>query len=661
MFNGYFKNIKFFGAPGLEMKLYGLAGLSIIVVAVLVSVSTYFFGRIQQANNLKDEFGHITQTVLHTRIVEKAYLQFFTPELNLLYTESAQKVTNALKQVSEKSDQYQTTIVIADIKKQFDAYSELFQLRVDAYNEHAVLKQKLSQPLQQSLELLGEILDDLAERESALQIEGEELSDDEAELTVIVRDCMIVIYRLVGLQYHFLSTGDESLIKQYEELSSGDLVRYLTDLRQFSKVLGREMYLNNSNTIDQLIHEFTKIATQSLAAGKVESEYDRQLDEQGGQIVADVARLVQEVDVIISETSSSAITTILVLVLATILVFVVLSILVVRSISRPINEVVASLKDIAEGEGDLTMQLDVKTKDSIGDLARYFNLFINKMRTSIGQVKNSAGQLANSSDELATVTQEVRDTMARQLSGIEMITNSTNEMSSAAQSVASNTAEAASLATEADTEVKTGSVLMASTVEMVNQLAGGVGSSANVIATLNTKTENIGKVVDVIKSIAEQTNLLALNAAIEAARAGEQGRGFAVVADEVRTLAQRTQTSTKEIEEIITALQEESNAASKSIQSSCALAESVTAKATEAGEALKSIARAVHQIGEMNDQNASASEEQSSVTIDISNNITAVHQASGETSRIVERTSQSSEKLRQSTTMLQQVVAQFKV
>ncbi len=229
--------------------------------------------------------------------------------------------------------------------------------------------------------------------------------------------------------------------------------------------------------------------------------------------------------------------------------------LMVQMIILPLNAAVDTMNDIAEGEGDLTRRLPTKGKDEISQLGHAFNKFANKVYSIVGQVAGATSQLAAAAEQMSLVVDQTRNGIQRQRSETELVATAMNEMVATAQEVANNAGSAADTATNADNQAITGRNVVSATVTSIEALASEVGKASEAIHGLEKDSEAIGTVLDVIQGIAEQTNLLALNAAIEAARAGEQGRGFAVVADEVRSLASRTQTSTQEIQTMIERLQ----------------------------------------------------------------------------------------------------------
>ena len=332
-----------------------------------------------------------------------------------------------------------------------------------------------------------------------------------------------------------------------------------------------------------------------------------------------------------------------------------------RGITVPLNATNNMLKDIAEGEGDLTIRVPVNTKDEIGDLGNNFNAFIAKLQGIIGEIAGATSQLAAASEEMAAITEQTSSGVENQKNETIQVASAITEMTATVQEVANNAESASSSAADADSEAKAGNEVVTLTVQAITELAQEVERSATVIEKLKGDSENIGTVLDVIKGIAEQTNLLALNAAIEAARAGEQGRGFAVVADEVRTLAQRTQESTAEIENLINALQTGAEEAVTVMSQSRERAGSTVEQAIHAGESLSSITRAVGTILQLNTQIATAAEEQTSVSEEINRNVINIQNISEQTATGAEQTASASGELARLGEQLQSLVGQFKV
>lgn len=332
-----------------------------------------------------------------------------------------------------------------------------------------------------------------------------------------------------------------------------------------------------------------------------------------------------------------------------------------KLITQPLDLVVATMDDIATGEGDLTQRLQDSGGDEIARLGGSFNQFVSKIHHTMGQVAGSATQLAAAAEEMSAVTEQTREGMHRQQDNTDRVATAVTQLAAAVTEVAQNAAQAASSAEAADSEAHEGYEVVTQVIESIEALSEEVNKAEEVIKQLAEDSSEIGKVLDVIRGIAEQTNLLALNAAIEAARAGEQGRGFAVVADEVRTLAGNTQRSTQEIQQMVERLQGRANQAVEVMKSGQEKTRATVEQASKAGTSLGAITRSAHTINEMNTQIAHSAEQQKHVVEEINKNVVDINQVAHQTGDGTRHIAKASEELARLATELTTLVGGFKL
>ncbi len=318
------------------------------------------------------------------------------------------------------------------------------------------------------------------------------------------------------------------------------------------------------------------------------------------------------------------------IILLTMGLLVAVSWIIAGSITAPIEALRKLMARVAH-DGDLRLRADIEQKDETGRMAADFDKMMEQLQDFVSGVGNAATELTVSARQMAALADDTQQAMGSQQGETDQVATAMTEMSATAQEVAANVSASAGAAQDADRETRAAAKIFESAVGSMRALISEVENTSGIIGQLQDNANRISKVLDVIRGIAEQTNLLALNAAIEAARAGEQGRGFAVVADEVRTLAQRTQESTEEIHAMIESLQASSAQAVNAMEASRGKAEQSDAQATQAGESLQTITQAIGRINEMSSQIATAAEEQTNVAEEINQNLVNIAAAAGRT------------------------------
>jgi methyl-accepting chemotaxis protein len=347
--------------------------------------------------------------------------------------------------------------------------------------------------------------------------------------------------------------------------------------------------------------------------------------------------------------------------LAMLALSILLAWLVSRTVTAPIKAVVDTIRDIAQGEGDLTRRLPILGKNEIGELSEWFNTFVGKLHGIISQVSGSSMQLASSSLELQLTSKQMTESIAQLSSQSTSLATAGEEMSATSGDIANNCHQAAGNAGGATLKANQGAVVVGQSISVMNNIAERVKNAATTVDALGIRSEQIGAIIGTIEDIADQTNLLALNAAIEAARAGEQGRGFAVVADEVRALAERTTRATKEISEMIKAIQKETKAAVTSMEQSVTQVELGTNHAAESGRSLQEILDIINDVTEQISQIATAAEEQTATTREISSNVMNLNDLAQQNDHALHETALAANDVSRQAEELKQLVGQFRL
>jgi methyl-accepting chemotaxis protein len=349
----------------------------------------------------------------------------------------------------------------------------------------------------------------------------------------------------------------------------------------------------------------------------------------------------------------------MIFIIIAVIVTLIVAVAFTRSITQPIQTLLVTTRKIADG--DLRTTVEISGADEMTELQTATATMLANLKETIRHISDSSGQLASAAEQMSSITRESNEGIQRQSMETEQAATAVNEMTAAVEEVARNAVSASQSTQASERSVQTGQARVSQTISSLEKLSATVERTGVEVEGLASQAQNIAKVLDVIGSIAEQTNLLALNAAIEAARAGEQGRGFAVVADEVRALAHRTQTSTREIEQMIQGIQKDSSLAVQSMKQSTQEAGSTLVIAHEAGVALNQITASISDINERNLLIATASEQQAQVARSVDQNLVSIRDLSSQSSSAASQTSLASQELSQLAVGLNRLVARFSV
>lgn len=673
-------NHEFINRLTVRQKIWGGFGFMLAILALVASIPLLTFTDVQS------KVAYVTDEVQPALIASEelakhlneasARLGFFLTsedERNRLeYEESVAKVENDIQKLKDNptimADEESVTMVdsIAADVAQFKEYAkqtvDLVTHTSKNYTALIFAQQNLLPVSQEMLQIMS----------AMLQTEMDEKATPQRKK--LLMDANDLRYTWATLM---------SQVRGYLVLGSSDILNPIYDFMQTSETLIKRlkaqqglMTFDQLDGLERLITLRAQFIKQFEGLVAIQSGGKRRMDaylirtEVGPlleRVFKNVNTLVEKQVLATADVSKSlslrldtAVAFILVLFLIGIAAAALVAWVIDAMITLPLQRAAAAMQDISAGEGDLTQRLQVKGSDEIAQMSVAFNRFAAKIQEVVAQVTGFTAQLASAATQMAAITETTSAGAKTQHEQTDQVATAVTQMGLTVQEVARNAGEAANAATHADGETANGRDVVAKTVDSINSLAREIDTVSQAIHRLGTDSDNIGKVLDVIKSIAEQTNLLALNAAIEAARAGEQGRGFAVVADEVRTLASRTAQSTREIQQMIERLQTGSRAAVKAMEGGRTMAQATVKQAATAGESLDMIAGAVSTITTMNTQIATAMEQQNVVVENINKNIVNISMVSDQTAEGAQQTAKASDELSHLAVDLQKLLAQFK-
>ncbi|HCB41923.1 MAG TPA: methyl-accepting chemotaxis protein [Pseudomonas sp.] len=441
---------------------------------------------------------------------------------------------------------------------------------------------------------------------------------------------------------------------RYEALISSEQER--TAYGQF--VAARDRYMAQQEVVTNLVTSGRRQAAEDAVSSKLNGYADDMVAK-----LAELTRLNQQgASAAAGKTSDvygDSVKMVLALAIASVIATIVLALMLTRSIVGPISQALQVARTIASG--DLSQRVQVEGSDEPAELLKALAAMRDSLSDTIEGISNASSQLASASEELNAVTEDSARGLRQQNNELEQAATAVNEMTAAVEEVARNAASTSDASRETDEHSRNGQDQVRQTVSSINALTNDLTETADNVESLAAEVNSITQMLDVIRAVAEQTNLLALNAAIEAARAGEQGRGFAVVADEVRALAHRTQQSTTEIEQMIGSVQKGASSAVQAMQGSTGLAATTLRLAQAAGEALEGVTRAVSSINERNLVIASASGEQVQVAREVDRNLVNIRDLSTQSAAGAEQTNSASQELSRLAVQLRDLVARFRL
>ena len=630
-------------------------GFSLVLLLTVAMTGTGFVAieAVLRGHDLSGRLVAVNMAILQARRLERNFALEQTPESAARVRESLIAVQEQLAELqgdvsAAEAKHYQTmNQAVADYLAQFDSY-------VEVQNKAREARKDMRDAAGEARDQFEVIELDMYDAVRELRLQGDRLRGSDP--LTLAETTSGLSKRMLDLRGHESLYIIDSSAKALEEWNyvSEDLQAVASSLKVWlddEQKAAIDTALQSLTLYQRSFGYYQQIREQRLATEKAMVERARST-----LSLADTAKAGAEQNM--RDASSRALLMLGGMGVGAVILGLLAALLISRSIVIPLRQSVAFARRIAEG--DLSQDLPLQRKDELGQLMAAMQSMTLNLRNLVGRIGAGVGQIAAAAEQLSTITAQTSAGVHNQKLETEQTATAMHEMAATVQEVAQNAEQASHAAQAADREAQQGNHVVQQAVGQIDTLAIEVEQSAEAIQALNKESERIGSVLEVIRSVAEQTNLLALNAAIEAARAGEQGRGFAVVADEVRALAKRAQESTQEIETLIAGLQRMAQGAVTKMESSRSLTQRTVGLAAEAGDALRRITQAVSTIEQMNQQIAAAAEEQSAVAENINESVTRVRDIGEQSANASEQTAASSAELARLGVELQGLVAQFR-
>jgi len=634
---------KLIGGFGLVLLLtLGVAGTGFVAVDEIL-------GRARQIEQLSS----VNASILAARGAERDYA--LTRQ-----SSSAEALHGSLQQLNQKLAGLTTSSDAAErayltrISQAADEYAQKFDRYMQLIERGVALRTRMQEAAQVSREEFEFIELDMYDAVRVLRLEGDRLKGS---------DPLTVAEATSGLTKQILDM--RTLENVYVANSSDEAATSWSDLHGNVTTIGSNLkiWLNDDQkaSMDKALAELDqyRLAFDEFRQNRSERlALEQSMAQQSEVVIAAADEALANASSAMQQQKGSSYMLLGVIGALAILVGLLAATVISRMIVGPLRNTVQQAQRVASG--DLTYSAASPRRDEVGQLQNAMHDMTESLRNLIGRIGGSVSQIAAAADQLSAVTAQTSAGVQTQRVETEQVATAMHEMAATVQEVARNAEQASNAARQADQQARQGDLVVQDAVGQISNLAGEVNQSAHAIEALHAESGRIGSVLEVIRAVAEQTNLLALNAAIEAARAGEQGRGFAVVADEVRALARRTHDSTEEIEGLIANLQRVAQQAVEQMQSSRGLTQRTVDLANEAGVALGRITESVSTIEQMNQQIAAAAEQQSAVAENISESVTRVRDIGDQSASATEHTASASAELARLGLELQELVRQFR-
>ncbi|SFP56746.1 methyl-accepting chemotaxis protein [Ectopseudomonas composti] len=642
---------RFFANLAVGKKLFIGFGLVLLLTAAMTGSGYLAVQAVLHGHEQVGELAQVNQEILQARRLERNFAIEQTPESAARVRDSLLQVQNMLehlgKDAAENTRVQTMQQATAEYLKQFDNY-------VEQQGKAREARQDMRTAAGETRDQFEVIELDMYDAVRELRLQGDRLrGSDPLTLAETASGLSKRMLDLRGQESLYIIDSSPEALEEWEYISEDlqTVARSLTVWLNDDQKAAIETALQALTLYQRSFLYYQQLREQNQATEKAMIERARSVVD-----LAESAQASAETQMLAD--TQRALVMLGIMGLAAVVLGLCASLVITRLIVAPLRQTVTFAQRIAAG--DLSQDIPQERRDEVGQLLAAMQDMTVSLRNLVSRIGGGVGQIAAAAEQLSAITAQTSAGVQTQKLETEQTATAMHQMAATVQEVAQNAEQASLAARDADLEAQQGNRVVQQAVDQIDSLASEVEQSAKAIADLNQESARIGSVLEVIRNVAEQTNLLALNAAIEAARAGEQGRGFAVVADEVRALAKRAQESTEEIESLIAGLQRMAKGAVQQMDSSRDLTRRTVELAGEAGDALGRITQAVSTIEQMNQQIAAAAEEQSAVAEAINESVTRVRDIGEQSATASEQTAASSAELARLGVELQGLVRQFR-
>ncbi|MDB6047510.1 MAG: methyl-accepting chemotaxis protein [Pseudomonas sp.] len=633
----------------VKVKLALGFGLVLLLTLVITLTGWHGLGTMVERSESLSAIGQLTTATKDLRIERILFRSENTPESAAAVVKRLNELEAQLAALRKTTDDADSLKLLSDQSDHVRRFETTFEQLGQTLKERESTRDELENKSEQAMKTVAQVETEVLKAVSQEQDSADRL-DEFTNISQLRQQIQVARYQVQAYTFNGQDRYEQAAITAIDEAIKE--VSQIAEDQADTSVGGLQM-------ASQTLQDY-RLRLSQFKDTQVKTEAEQEaMEALGDKLLASSSELSDRQMSLRDVQAARARTTLVSIASLALVLGLMAAWLITQQVIMPLQQTLAAARRIAQG--NLSEDLKVERSDEMGQLQASMQQMTLSLRDLIGGIGESVTQIASAAEQLSAVTEQTSVGVNSQKDETDQVATAMNQMTATVMEVARNAEEASDAATQADQQAREGDKVVSQAIAQIELLAAEVGNSTQAMTQLTAESDKIGSVLDVIKSVSQQTNLLALNAAIEAARAGEAGRGFAVVADEVRSLAQRTQQSTEEIEELIAALQNGTQQVAASLDNSRALTNNGVELSRRAGSALEHITRTVSTIQSMNQQIATAGEQQTAVAEEITRSVMSVRDICEQTAAASEETAASSVELARMGIHLQGLLGRFQV